>query len=107
MNILLLIALMNSLRAEPLLISQDLTTRAEVRVEELCETGQWSHDNWLSSFNGLTGPKGENLARHYRTEYDMFVALAASRTHYNNIVARQFTSIGVAYECNTVVFLFN
>lgn len=107
MDLFVLLLLINMIRNEPLVLDNDLSQRAEIRAEYLCENNQWSHDKWRDSFKGLTEPQGENLARGFDSEVDMFIALYQSDTHRENMKHQKFTKIGIAEDCNKTVFLFN
>lgn len=92
------IRLDNSL--EPLTINSELTKSAQYRADELCRTGNWSHDGWENSITYSYHKVGENLAKGYRTNSDMVQAWVDSPKHYENIVD-DYSDTGFGFnECN-------
>lgn len=107
----LLIALtifVNAQRATPLVPDIDLSKRAEIRADYLCENKQWSHQGWLDSFQGMQYKvAGENLAKGFRTPESAGKAWMNSPTHKNNIIKPTYTHMGVAKgDCGIIVQLF-
>lgn len=101
--------LVNSNRATSTPVTPDyvLSQRAQVRAETLCKTGQWSHDGWEKSFEGLPGGYiGENLARGFATPKEAHEALMKSPMHKANIVDKNFKKIGIGASCGIIVELF-
>lgn len=94
--------LINAERVMPLYLDQALTQRAEVRAHQICDAGQWSHDGWLASFNGLGHRHiGENLAKGFRNDILANKALMRSPTHRANIEDPKFLHVGIAeIKCN-------
>lgn len=99
--------LMNLVRPVPLILDPDLSHRAQIRAEYLCETGQWSHAGWEQSFQGIKYTiAGENLARKFKSAKKEFDALRNSPPHNANIMHRGYTHVGVGHACNVDVYLF-
>jgi uncharacterized protein YkwD len=107
MEILTLLFLINLIRTEPLVLDADLSHRASIRAQVICHDTKLVHDNYLDSFVGIKGAKGENLASGFRTEVEMFLALYKSPTHRENMQRDVFTRVGIANGCGKTVFLFN
>jgi uncharacterized protein YkwD len=106
---LMMLILINITRtSDPLVLSQDLSTRAQARAELLCEKKQWSHDGWEDSFKGLKyTDAGENLAKDFPNVFIAQKALEHSKTHYDNIVNKRYTHLGVGEACGIYVQLFS
>jgi len=103
-----LLFLINAVRATPLVEDPALSYRAEVRAEQLCDIGQWSHANaWLSFAGTDYKYLGENLARNFKTDKEAHEALMKSPTHMANIVKPQYTHVGIGKaDCGITVELF-
>lgn len=102
-------ALLNPIRTEPVVLNADLSARAEVRADYLCEKKQWSHDGWQASFSGYqVGFIGENLAKDFKSTRSLFRAWQRSPLHNRNLIEPRFTQVGIgkSEECNLVVLLF-
>lgn len=105
--ILTLLVLMNLVRTEPLVVSTELTQRAQARAELLCERQQWSHNGWTDSFEGLSYQMaGENLAKGFQSDVDAFNGLMASPTHRENILRHEYKEVGIGQACDIEVVLF-
>jgi uncharacterized protein YkwD len=91
-----------ALREDPV-----LSARAQARAEAMCGTRRLSHDGYLAAFNGLGyGWKGENLAMAYSDPGRIHDQLMGSPYHRENILRREFTSVGIGHACNITVELF-
>lgn len=99
------VTLTNQVRAEhglaPLVVNQDLVNTAAIRAEELCTTGNLSHDGWKE----VVTPRysyvrvGENLAKNYDTSTKAVDAWVDSPKHFDNLVGN-YSETGVAVkEC--------
>lgn len=97
----------NAVRSVPVVYSEDLSARASVRAQSLCNA-EFSHAGWTSSFAGSSYKFiGENLARGFTHEQDVQAAWMLSPTHKANIVASKFTHMGVGRStCGVIVELF-
>ena len=103
-----LLFLINLFRTIPLTESAILNTRAEIRAEQLCEDNQWSHDNYRQSFDGIAWDyAGENLAKGFNNDIEIFVALMNSETHKANMLNQNYTKIGIGRACGITVQLFS
>lgn len=99
--------MVNTERAQPLVLDEHLSALAQDRAEYLCEKGQWSHDGWLESFRGHPrGYFGENLAKGFRDATSTHQALMNSPGHRANIVNPHYEIIGLGQECGITVELF-
>ena len=86
-----------------------LEDRAQWRANWLCAAGQWSHEGWEDSFEGLSYQyHGENLAEGSTNASELGASLIASPEHKANIMNPNFTNMGVGYaqDCKLVVELF-
>jgi uncharacterized protein YkwD len=89
-----IILLINSLRTEPLIVSEELNRVAEVRAIQISQ--DFSHDNFKSAFTGLNcSYYGENLLWGYRDNKERVNAWANSPTHYANMTFPQYKYIGI------------
>lgn len=109
MNKGLLIQLVNDVRNEnnlaPLTVNDKLTQSAQYRAEEICSTGNFSHDNWKQSLTYDYHMAGENLAKNYATEEATVQAWVNSPKHYENIV-KPYTETGIgAVECGNEYYI--
>lgn len=99
--------------------SSILNNKACVRAKYLDDRNQWSHDNWESSFVGVTVSwRGENLARSIEESningepftlelYDYFVrAWMASDTHRAVMLNKEYDSIGWCVSNEYLVTLY-
>jgi uncharacterized protein YkwD len=102
--ILTLLILINLVRVQPLTVDPMLNQAAEVRVETLCEN-TFSHSGWLKSFPDYDY-RGENLAKGFTNDVDMFNAFMKSPTHRANILNKHYTDYGEASGCGITVSLF-
>ncbi|MDO8514230.1 MAG: CAP domain-containing protein [bacterium] len=90
-------------------VDKILEDRAQWRANWLCAAGQWSHEGWEDSFQGLSYQyHGENLAEGSTDASELGASLMASPEHKANIMNPNFTNMGVGYaqDCNLVVELF-
>lgn len=98
MAIELLLLLINSVRETPLKTNPILTYYANKRCVSMTEFSHKDYYNYyskeLSSFGFKT--TGENLAKGYTKDKDIFNALQASPTHKANNESKDFKSIGIA-----------
>jgi uncharacterized protein YkwD len=106
-----LVILMNASRANANVpaFTEDpaLSARAQARADMMCATRQFSHDGYLSAFNGLGyGWRGENLAMGYQDPKAIHAQLMGSPGHRANILKREFGAVGVGHACNITVELF-
>jgi uncharacterized protein YkwD len=91
-----------------LILDNELSKRAQIRAEYLCANSQWSHKDWISSFDGLKWRyAGENLAKGFDNVGAAEAALLASPTHKANIVNTKYDKLGVGASCGIIVQLFN
>jgi uncharacterized protein YkwD len=89
-----IILLINSLRIEPLIVSEELNRVAEVRAIQISEN--YSHDNFKEAFTGLNcSYYGENLLWGYRNNEDRVNAWVNSPTHYANMIKPEYKYIGI------------
>lgn len=112
-NALLVLFMLTNLarfNSVPLLeADHSLNARAELRADELCDKGQWSHKGWENSFKGLPYKwKGENLVKGTSNMRTASRALLTSPGHKANIVNPLYTDMGIGYsdECKITVELF-
>lgn len=99
--------LINAARVQPLVPSVELSVIAQHRAELLCEKGQWSHENWLDSFQGMHYQMaGENLAKGFSSVKKAHEALMKSPTHKANILQKEYKEVGVGESCGIYVELF-
>ena len=103
-----MVIIINSERSTPLVPDIQLTQIAQIRADNLCRTGQWSHDGWLDSFKGVQYLyAGENLARGFDSLEEANKAFMQSPTHRANILNSHYQYVGVATsKCGVVVELF-
>lgn len=107
----LMVTLTNRYRATQglnyLTINDQLMTSAQLKADDLCTAGNWSHtDSKGRDFWGHVQDAGypyqrvgENLARRFATEQEALDGLIASPGHHENLVG-QYTEIGVGFnEC--------
>ena len=95
MDLIITLLLVNALRAEPLVESDILDARAEIRAEYLCKQSQWSHEGWVESFKDVPYQyAGENLAINFSDSLDVEHAWMASPEHKANIMNREFREVG-------------
>ena len=114
--IITLLLLTNQARTTPLTYDADLSARATVRAEQLCDTNKFTHNGWKNSFKGYGGLIAENLAKYPLNKKQstkerataIQKALMASPTHKANIVNKEFTRVGIGTEkkCGITVYLF-
>lgn len=92
----------------PLKFDNELTKLALARAKELYKQKQWSHDNWEKSFTTTKceNPKGENLARNFKSDEEAHKALMGSPTHKANVMKSAYTHMGVAKYKDINVQLF-
>jgi uncharacterized protein YkwD len=100
--------LISALHGVPFEHDAILTERAEARAEYLCESGQWSHDHWLESFDGIRYSwAGENLAKGYTDPVEVVMAWVRSPAHFTTIINKNFTHAGIGIgSCGVIVNLF-
>ncbi len=99
--------LANSARVTPLTPSIDLSQRAQVRAEYLCEHNQWSHDGWQKSFEGVAEKwRGENLAKGFADATSTETAWMASPSHRANLLNPYYKQVGIGQACDITVELF-
>lgn len=108
---LTLLLLVNSHRVHPLVLDADLSARAQLRAEYLCESRTFAHDNWTTWFYGRFAPTdkayyGENLAQGASSVQNTDFALMHSKEHRKNIKDRRFKALGVGHACDITVELF-
>lgn len=119
-SLLALVIAINAARVnmQPLYLSPKLTKAAELRADYLCARKQFSHDNFrpfLAMVKYTYG--GENLfcttngtdciwygTPDLQKAHEM---LLKSPTHYENIVKREYTRVGIAARCGLLVELFS
>lgn len=106
--------LINILRVHPLQDSPLLDARAQNRAEELCRTGQWSHDGWLQSFAGLPFTyAGENISRGFLDAsgkpdpVKTVMAWFESGAHRENMLNPHYLVTGLGQSCAITVELFS
>lgn len=87
----------NKNRDNPLQKRQSLIDSAHIRAKTLCESGNFSHDGWQSSYLEDFDHRGENLARGYKDGKSTVRAWMDSKTHRENIQFGEFKYIGVGY----------
>lgn len=102
---LVLAALINSERSQPLVLDPGLTIRAQNRAEYLCDN-EFSHAGWNAWTTGVPGYVGENLAKGFKTSKKTHKALMASPTHRANIVSDRYGRVGIATACGITVEIF-
>ena len=85
-----------------------LNARAQTRAQWLCDTGQWSHNGWISSFEGLEYRyMAENLARGFDTYAEAHTAWLASPPHRANLLNPNHTLVGFGQgDCGVMVELY-
>ncbi|MCR5151432.1 MAG: hypothetical protein K6B52_09455 [Clostridiales bacterium] len=89
--------------ASPLKLSDKLCEIAGCRAEEVAYSGKYSHNRpnmkYFSSIfteNGYnSGSCGENLAWHFSSADAVCAAWKNSETHYQNMIDKKFTKIGI------------
>jgi uncharacterized protein YkwD len=91
--------LTNSYRTQPLVEDTKLDASAQAKCEYMQEKKYWAHDEpsgrtWASFIPQPYFRAGENLARNFRTNQQMFVGWMNSPTHRANIVEPQFDHVG-------------
>ena len=109
--IITLVVLANLARvgtAAPLEHDYILSQKAHVRAEQLCKTGQWSHEGWVKSFSGTKyNYLGENLAKNFPRLEDAHAGFMNSSSHRANILNQNFQKMGVGFaSCGMYVELF-
>lgn len=106
-SLIAIVLLTNAQRITPVHLDQELTVRAAMRANELCEKQQWSHDGWIDSFKGIPYHyAGENLSRRFDSDDDAFKALMLSPGHRANITNEHYSKMGVWKACGITVYLF-
>ncbi len=101
-----LLLLINLSRQTPLYVDPVLMERAQTRAEYLCAHAQWSHEGWTSSFAGMGGYVGENLATGFSDATSTHQAFMASPTHRANILNPRYSHVGIGEACGIHVELF-
>ncbi len=107
LNLVVVLALVNVLRAQPLIEDKTLDTLAQHRAEYLCAHNQWSHEGWIDSFKGIKYQyAGENLAKGYFKPSDAVFAWYLSPTHKANMLNPHYHKEGLGQACGIIVQLF-
>lgn len=90
----------------PLKQNNKLNKVAMCRAKYLVKNNKWTHDGWLECFTGITGKRGENLARNFNTDEATLLAWMNSPTHRDNILHKYYNYIGIAKYKNHTVTTF-
>ena len=99
--------LMNTARVAPFVYNLELENIAIARVKYLCSIDTFSHSGFKDFFgDSLFNYVGENLARNYANEQDVFNAFMKSPTHRANIQNTQYQYVGIAEDCGITVVSF-
>lgn len=100
----IIILLVNALRQEPLMVSDDLTAKATARAEYLCDH-EFSHKGFEKQFTEYRAG-GENLSKGF-SALEANIAWIKSPSHYRNMVNPIWTMTGVGEaDCGVIVQLF-
>ena len=92
-----------------ILENPNLSQRAELRADYLCNKGQWSHEGWQESFVDLHYRfYGENLAKGFTTEKEAHIGWFNSPSHLENMLNPTYSFFGIGYseKCNLYVELY-
>lgn len=109
MNLIIILLLVNSLRAQPLTQTTQLNAIAQNRADYICLTNQYSHKNFEDFFVTYKPGTlvGENLAAGYEDKpINVVTAWILSKTHRENILNSKYKYTGLGYACGFTVELF-
>ena len=105
-----MLALVNSERAKagaaPLELSSALINISNIRAEEIADQFSHTRPDGRSCFTVYDDNNikhtwcGENIAAGTSTAKDTFDQLKASEGHYENMISRDYTHMGVAFFCD-------
>lgn len=102
-TLLLLNAVRVAVGLHPLQESKTLDAIAQAHAQEICETSDFSHDEFRYFMASQGGFIGENLAKGYETAQSVTNAWVASPEHLANMLDKNFTKVGFGIDCNVVV----